>query len=94
MDILNYLNLKTIPFYVNLVILLILIVITYIIDYLKITKLKKKVDDSDLVYLINRFKTPVNSDQLSDNTKPILNQIKFCNANRKKQEEDIPFSHM
>lgn len=62
-------NPTTIPFYVNLVILLILIVITYIIDYLKITKLKKKVDDSDLVYLINRFKTPVNSDQLSDNTK-------------------------
>jgi hypothetical protein len=59
----------TIPFYVNLILLLLLILITYIIDYLKIKKLKKKVDDSDFVYLINRFKIPINSDQLLDNTK-------------------------
>ena len=59
----------TIPFYVNLIIILVLILITYIIDYLKIKKLKKKVDDSDFVYLINRFKIPINSDQLLDNTK-------------------------
>ena len=35
----------TIPFYVNLIILCALTAITYIIDYLKIKKYKKKVDD-------------------------------------------------
>ena len=60
----------TIPFYVNLILLLVLLVITYIIDYLKIKKFKKKVDDSDFVYLSNLFKITVDSDQLLDNTKP------------------------
>ena len=68
-DLPKFKNPTTIPFYVNLILLLVLIVITYIIDYLKIKILKKKVDDSDLVYLINRFKIPVDSDQLLDNTK-------------------------
>ena len=58
----------SIPFYVNLILLLVLILITYIIDYLKIKKFKKKVDDSDFVYLINLFKIPVDS-ELIDNTK-------------------------
>ena len=59
----------TIPFYVNLILLLVLLVITYIIDYLKIKKFKKKVDDSDFVYLINLFKIPIDSDQSLDDTK-------------------------
>ena len=59
----------TVPFYVNLIIILVLIVITYIIDYLKIKKFKKKVDDSDFVYLINLFKIPVDSEELLDITK-------------------------
>ena len=63
-------NPTTIPFYVNLILILVLIVITYIIDYLKIKKFKKKVDDSDFVYLSNLFKITVDSDQLLDNTKP------------------------
>ena len=57
----------TIPFYVNLIILLILTTITYIIDYLKIKKYKKKVDDSDVVYLFNLLKIPINSEESSDN---------------------------
>jgi hypothetical protein len=62
-------NPTTIPFYVNLILILVLIVITYIIDYLKIKKFKKKVDDSDFVYLINLFKIPIDSDQSLDDTK-------------------------
>ena len=57
----------TIPFYVNLIILCALTTITYIIDYLKIKKFKKKVDDSDVTYLFNLLKIPVDSEESSDN---------------------------
>ena len=43
---------------------------------------------------VNFYKRKRKYIELSHNIKPILNHIKFCNANRKKQEEDIPFSHM
>ena len=68
-DLSKFNSKTTVPFYVNLIIILVLIVITYIIDYLKIKKLKKKVDDSDSVYLINLLKIPVDSDQPLDHEK-------------------------
>ena len=75
----------TVPFYVNLIILCALIVITYAIDYLKIKKYKKKVDDSDVTYLFKLFKIPINSEESSDNVN--LEESAKAEENTKAEEK-------